>query len=500
MEIVNTLYQVGLPTLAGLFIFLAYLRPTIRLLNRTVHRRFKITRIVRATWMVLTFFSYGQTRKELYRAACIRVEVELLLPRPERPDRWEYRHRSEFRSDLQEYRKSLRNWRETISSRTGDVVKKSEMGWIEVDTCFAISEVQEEILRYFRVRRAENAKVDANPEVFMSEVRVQEAFVAPLQLLSGLLGKYDEDWPMLIKGHHATVGELDESLGDIRGFQAFLFTCWLTWGPSIPFGTCERWEKHNVMQLGYGDESNSIVLAVRNADEAPSPRTARGGHVVLAEGMQVIGVIKTADAVDHLQLCSAQAEVLRAGQNQLVLEVSAPMVAAPSRADGVYYSAYIWVIIVLCDADGRPKHSKPWKNMLTFFEHGNVADDSTYLMLKRQLAAKVHTSLESILREHPDLTLSFACAIDECGCGQPIKHPAPSGESMRDLVFAESWLTRLDAMGRRDRMRTALSSGSARVAHAACMLPNIVSAYQKDDVNGTNPDSIDRRHPEVPVG
>src|SRR3954471_18101308 len=70
MEIVNTLYQIGLPTSAGIFIFLAYLRPTIRLLNRTIHRRFKITRIVRATWMVLTFLSYGQSRKELYRAAC----------------------------------------------------------------------------------------------------------------------------------------------------------------------------------------------------------------------------------------------------------------------------------------------------------------------------------------------------------------------------------------------------------------------------------------------
>lgn len=498
MEIVNTLYQIGLPTFAGIFIFLAYLRPTIRLLNRTIHRRFKITRIVRATWMVLTFLSYGQSRKELYRAACMRVEAELLHPRPERPDRWEYRHRSDFRSDLREYRKSLRHWHENIGLMTDNLMKKSDKNKMVVATCFAISEVQEEILRYFRVRLAENAKVDANPEVFMSEVHVQEAFVAPLQLLSGLLGKYDEDWPQLIEGHRATVEELDDSLGDIRSFQAFLFTCWLTWGPSIPFGTCKRWGGHNVMQLGYGDESNSIALAVRSADEPPPPRTARGGHVVLAEGLQVTGVIKTAAAVDHLHLCSAQTEVLRTGQNQLVLETSAP-VTAPSEAESIYYSAYIWVIVVLCGTNGRPKHGEPWKNMLTFFEHGNVADDSTYLMLKRQLAAKVRTSLESILHEHPDLILSFACAIDECGCGEPIRYPAPPGESMRELLFAESWLARLDAKGWRDRMRTALP-GKARVAHAACKLPNTVSAYQRDQLRRTKSTPIDRQLPEVLVG
>jgi len=497
MEIVNTLFQIGLPALAGLFIFFAYLRPTIRLLNRTIHRRFKITRIVRATWMVLTFLSYGRSRKELYRAACMRIEAELLNPRPEGPDRWEYRHRSEFHSKLQAYRKALRDWHDNISLLTDKLMKNSDNNKIVVDTCFAISEVQEEILRYFRVRLAENAKVDANPEVFMSEVHVQEAFVAPLQLLSGLLGKYDEDWPRLIEGHRATVDELDDGLGDIHSFQAFLFTCWLAWGPSIPFGTCKRWGGNKVMQLGYGDESNSIALAVRSADEPPPPRVARGGHVVLAEGWQVTGVIKAADAVDHLQLCSAQTEVLRAGQNQLVLETSGP-ITAPSEEDSVYYSAYIWVIIVLCGTDGRPRHSEPWKNMLTFFEHGNVADDSTYLMLKRQLAAKARTSLESILREHPDLILSFACAIDDCGCGQPIRYPAPPGESMHELLFAESWLARLDAEGWRDRMRTSLP-GKARVAHAACKLPNTVSGYQKDQMSRRKPSPNDRRHPEVMV-
>jgi hypothetical protein len=428
----------------------------------------------------------------------MRVEAELLHPRPERPDRWEYRHRSDFRSDLRAYRKALREWRGKISSLTDNLMKKSDKNKIIVDTCFAISEVQEEILSYFRVRLAENARVDANPEVFMSEVHVQEAFVAPLQLLSGLLGKYDEDWPKLIEGHRATVDGLDDSLGDIRGFQAFLFTCWLTWGPSIPFGTCKRWGGQNLMQLGYGDESNSIALAVRSGDEPPPPRVARRGHVVLAEGWQVTGVIKTAAAIDQLKLCSAQTEVLRAGQNQLVLETSAP-INAPSEADSIYYSAYIWVIIVLCGPDGRPRHNEPWKNMLTFFEHGNVADDSTYLMLKRQLAAKVRTSLESILREHPELTLSFACAVDECGCGEPIRYPAPPGESMRELLFDESWLARLDAKGWRDRMRTALS-GKARVTHAACKLPNTVSGYQRDQVSMTQPTPVDRRHPEVVVG
>jgi len=67
---------------------------------------------------------------------------------------------------------------------------------------------------------------------------------------------------------------------------------------------------------------------------------------------------------------------------------------------------------------------------------------------------------------------------------------------MRELLFDESWLTRLDVEGRRDRMRTALT-GKARVAHAACKLPNTVSGYQQDQVSRTKPHPIDRQHPEV---
>ncbi|MFD9733896.1 hypothetical protein [Umezawaea sp. NPDC059074] len=239
MELLNSFYQIGIPTIAGVAVFLAYIRPAIRLLNRTVYSWRKFTRLFRATATVLRFFSYGFSRKDLYRAACMRVEAELLNPRPEEPDRWEHPNRPAYRKVVSAHRVAVRAWQREIDSQLESLMKGG--GEIVLLTCFAISEVEDEILRYFRVRVAENAKVDANPRVFVSRVQVKDGYIAPLQLLSGLLGHSGSDWPALIGGHDTATRQLDKRLGDFRQFQAFLFTCWLTWGPSAPFGTCERW-------------------------------------------------------------------------------------------------------------------------------------------------------------------------------------------------------------------------------------------------------------------
>jgi len=477
MELLSGFFQIGLPTIAGVSIFLAYIRPAIRLVNRTVCRQYRATRVIRATWVVLRFLSYGISRKELYRAACMRVESELLMPRPQQPDRWEHRHRSEYRLEVGAYRVALRDWQRAVNAQLGTLMKGTDHGEITLTTCFAISAVEDEILRYFRIRLAENANVDANPQVFVSRVHVMEGYVAPLQLLSGLLGHSDSDWPDLINGHNATTMDLDEHLGEFRYFQAFLFTCWLTWGPSASFGTCAAWTGDRVLQFGYGDESNSIALIVRDAGGIRLPRSPHGGYAVLAERSRVTGVIKAAEVLDQNGLCEVQTEALRAGQNRLVLEATAP-ISTPGTAARKYYSAYIWVIIALCDLNGQPRFAEPWRNILTFFEHGNIADETTYLLIKRQLATKVRSSLESILRERPDVVLTYACAIDDCGCGRTVEFPPPPGESMRELLFAEPWPNRLHADGWADRVRQELT-GDARIAHAACRLPFTVSQYQR---------------------
>ncbi len=489
VEFVNSFFQIGLPVIAGLLFVFLYVRPAIRLLNRTVHRRFRVSRVLRATAAVIGFFGFGLTRKELYRAACMRAESELLHPRPTKPDKYEYRHRSEYRAALRGFRADQRAWHARTRAQLGELMKGASGALITVPTCFDIARAEADIVRYFRVRKAGNSLIDPAPEVFQSTIRVEEGFVAPLHLLSGLLSRFDEDWVKSIDGYGQVMLGADNGLEDLRAFQANLFTCWASWGPSAPFGTCDRWVGQKLAQFGYGDENNSITLATPSGEAREIPmRKVRGGYTTLAVRSVVIGVLKNATTIDPEDLCAAQQpqnshgdeDHASLGQGELVLEVTkqiqqagGPVGARPRR----YYSAYIWAILVVGGPNGSPQPLEQWRNMLTFFEHGNVADEVTYSMLKCQLVTKIRASVETILAAKPNVTLSFACAIDECGCGKPVEFAPPHGESVKEMLFNEEWLESLKARGFAGRVRQALPTVLEREDYAACKLPEVLTSY-----------------------
>ena len=143
-----------------------------------------------------------------------------------------------------------------------------------------------------------------------------------------------------------------------------------------------------------------------------------------------------------------------------------------------YYSAYIWVAFVLCDEAGRPLHDEPWRNLLTFFEHGNLAEPNTYEALKLQLAAKVHSSLDLILKRQKHITVRYACAIDDCGCGRPIACSPPKGQAIKDLLFKNH---RRLALVHHDRFAHRIVPTGPAAPHdiySACQLSEIVDRYK----------------------
>jgi hypothetical protein len=474
-----------------------YVRPAIRILNRTIFRTFPFTRLFRATWTVFGFVWYGISRSDFYRAACIRVECELLKPRPALPDRFEYAHWGEFRAARRKHRRDVAKWQEMIKDELNNQMQ-SERRPIPVPTCFHIEKARTEILRYFKVRQT-GRKGAAHRNAFYSTIKVAEGFVAPLYLLTGLLSEFDEDWRVLINGYSKTVDHLDPELQDTRSFQAFIFLCWLSWGPSITFGQCTLWRPGKLLQFGYGDENNSIELVNGGKPWGiPLPTSSGGGYSVLAVRSAVTGVIKAAQAVDLKELSSVQQPESAPDETRLVLHVTESITQAGGSIRDVsreYYSAYIWVILVVCQPQGRPVYrdeKDEWRNMLTFFEHGNIADELTFPMLKRQLVAKVRPSVEQILRVKPDAVLSYACAIDDCGCGVPVVFPAPPGQSVKEMLFDDDWVAQLAARGLADRVRTEMSA-SYRQQYAAHSLPQVVRDY----LNWISDD--EDAHPRSPV-
>lgn len=118
-----------------------------------------------------------------------------------------------------------------------------------------------------------------------------------------------------------------------------------------------------------------------------------------------------------------------------------------------YYSGYIWVAFTMLEnvaakgADraiwkiGNPGRldtgpgeymaaldhgsSKPWLDLIPFFEHGNIGDSETCAFLKRQLARKILSGFLELLeqlpvaeRSRPRHRFAYTCAIDDPGCGE----------------------------------------------------------------------------------
>jgi hypothetical protein len=73
--------------------------------------------------------------------------------------------------------------------------------------------------------------------------------------------------------------------------------------------------------------------------------------------------------------------------------------------------------------------------LLAYFEHGNIADASTYHALKENLAAKICSSLDKILEKQAEVAIGYVCAFDDsnCGAGNNVIFPS-AGSRLVDLL------------------------------------------------------------------
>jgi GNAT superfamily N-acetyltransferase len=473
----------GIVVIVAFAAFILYTRPAFGLLTRTVYRNAPLGR-TRALIRVLRFSTFGIRRASFYHAACLWTEVGLLRPRPARPDRYECDSDEEYRAQYDEYRVQRKEWLRAARRQLGNLMAGAgdKPRKIVVPTCFDLFRNEDEIRRYFVVRSADSPASEDASVAFHSRVEVTEGFIAPLHLLAGLISHAGDEWKPVLDNYGAIMVRPADPLDyDVRALQTFLFTCWLLWGPSIPICTCDQWTGRSHLQFGYGDENNSIPLRIEVGDHPytdpwPPAGGQHGGYPVLAVQASVTGRIMWAQDVGVRGFTPAQ-QPSGAGHKQLLLladGVDRPG-GTPAMVAQRYYSAYIWVIFLICDQQGRPLERDRWRNMLTFFEHGNIAEEYTFDALKRQLAHKARFSIERILRDEPTLTLRYACAIDESGCGSRIEYPPPAGRSIKDIVFDSGWAEGLD----RDGVRRVHAEPPTDGSYSACHLPEVLAEYPK---------------------
>jgi hypothetical protein len=407
------------------------------------------------TVCLLTLRSVGWTHvfRPQSRRRAVRLWVEMAIFEPRPP--YAFPHGKPWdaafwRGVLAWPGPAAKKWRARRRRALDQLVYGTKPVEISVATCFELHDAKPAITRYFETLRSDSAD---EADRFVSTLNIQTAYLAPLHLVAGLLPNFGDDWVPVIDDFGQAMTRSDDPLRgtELRSIQAFIFDCWLIWGPSIPVCKCHRWQGGmEALQLGYGDENNSIPLVskpdvlfprfdalLKRVHDVPGRKSpgpialqvavvGRPAWVPLPDPTELSDEDATEPAVNRGQVPPA----LQGIAGGLVLDHIDVNLFGGKTAENarLYYSAYLWIIFVIQHPDGRPlfpkTESKPnngemWRGLLTFFEHGNVADGVAYDFMKEQLARKALAGLARLVEHSQPSGWRFAymCAFDDPGCG-----------------------------------------------------------------------------------
>jgi hypothetical protein len=288
---------------------------------------------------------------------------------------------------------------------------------------------------------------------FLTSISVENGFVAPMYLVRGLLSQFETDWRDALQRFNRAIGQ-DPAV--LRAVQVFEFYCWLLWGPSIPVCDCLRWAGNfRVLQYGYGDENNSFPLILddrvyddswpmirarlREAAQLPGGGEAEPLPMAIASkfqgtlvwGPSYLSKKKKVPNVYTLPTMNGRMDFdlkevhdkrpRRSGFDGLMLRAGGNLAweTGWSQSDH-YYSAYLWIMFEVCDAEGKPLYERPedrWRSLFPLFEHSNVAQGQTLLFLKHRLAEKARKAIEQLEGDEsqPKRRFRYLCAADDSG-------------------------------------------------------------------------------------
>lgn len=406
---------------------------------------------------------------------------------------------------------------EKLGELAAQLRDRSRPRTIQVRNCHAVISKRKELneyLDYISTNHLGQAET-------LCRVVIERGFLAPIFLLTGLIAAFKDDWDPIIDSygphvHTQSLGYgriLPPVLGnkrDLAAFRVFQFNCWLLWGPSIPTCTCSEWGgKLRALQFGFGDENNSIDLVLPRGGDMNEQfetimKSSQSNMEVFASLAQIGGILKPAKTLSgdlgSVQKLLLGGTFLEKSKERLALEIKHrdDFHAGEQGEIGTnnfYYSAYIWVMFVICGPDGSllfphiesksgeeyEEYEQNWQNLLPFFVHGNIADESTYRLHKRMLAHQVCQAMGDILSSYPGISLKFACAFDESACGRDI-YWSIEGISIRTTI-AE--MIRSDARLQDQKIRSRIdlmarsSEGDILRSYSACHLPQLIVDYYK---------------------
>lgn len=480
----------------------------------------------------------GVTGSELFDATRLAIEYHLLLAEEFSPTLLIDLAHGRREQEIEPLRRMLHD---ALASHTLHEVQIK----VEPHSFFSRTlEREQDWQRYFdSVHRLSDT--DHAPGSTLCRIRAK-GFVAPQYLVAGLLPRFQDDWRPIITEYEHQIGDGGSAF---FSFQASQWNTWLMWGPSVPICRCDEWEGVRALQYGYGDENNSMPI-IGGAESAPTSldNLARGcdakQRAVGAVLKRMTGRLRWAPWLLQRAAVTActNGVACSTAQSAMSGEIAVPgterwpaaraqrLIYDPDRhdtqqgalvfqADEVregepaplsYYSAYLWLMFLVCRRPAAPGQAprrladayptanarapdrsarQLWRELIPVYVHANVADAHALEIHQRALVNNATCLLRQLWTDQPrlfptidrsELCFCLVSGSDYSGCGHPVRFPAedPLVERLRAWIAqdGDSAFTSSILLPPRDETPASRPWELAQF-YSACHLPDLVADY-----------------------
>ncbi len=373
------------------------------------------------------------------------LELRILQPKPSREASWAFNpktKRYQLQIDEQAYRDKLSEWTNDIRGKFGALKIKEQEPVIQVNDVFRLNDdTTKNGIKQYLLAVAELKLCLDEAASFLCKVKINEGFLLPLNLLAGLMARFEDDWDPIISSYAKMAG---------KGFsplQASIFDLWLLWGPSVPICTCAQWSGPITLQYGFGDENNSVRVYVQDTAKDALLGDLRKSmekykiNAYPALHASIVGTLWPPSSFLQGQFCAAQVQQQNPDRESFILKYDSHTLNGSAAGGHLLYTAYVWALFVI-GRGTKPKldeiKNEPWLSVVPFFEHANIVNEETYAAAKLQLAHKALSFVKNSKHFEADpaqtpISLWYVCAIDDSGCGHNIEI-APNSASIRSVI------------------------------------------------------------------
>lgn len=312
--------------------------------------------------------------------------------------------------------------------------------------------------RYFDFFNLPNARkvfgLQENVISWVIRVQIEEAYITPTCLLTGLLSKYEENWSEFIKRFVATayITENEDSThNDILSNELYFTFAWLLWGPSYELSYKNHWA--GLCQISFGDESNSVpAVATPDGDTLMQLAQRLKDNESRRYGTLVNAVVSLHENKWYYRNLrnyinpenSYFYNKIEDGSLSFAVQLDSFTPCESYKAQKYYCTAYVWILF---EQDSEDYFTFKPERSVAFFEHANLTDNNTYQFLIETLLDKCFKHFESILSDsaYDKRNYRFVCAMNDrieeafrTRLQQRIAQGDPLAEAFAQRVFPEA--------------------------------------------------------------